>query len=67
MTKRILLTATALMAAVGFVGSTIAPAAPMADEAPASSTPAKKTKKKKYKTSSGQVKKQKEKNPSGGG
>lgn len=47
MIKRILITATALVAAVGFVGSTVA--APMADAAaPATTAPAKKktTKKK---------------------
>jgi hypothetical protein len=70
MIKRILLTATTLFVAVGFVGSTIATAAPMADEATPTATPAKKSTKKKTKSkplSSGQVKKQKLKDPSGGG
>jgi hypothetical protein len=60
MIKRILLTATALFAAVGFVGSTLVIAAPMADEATPASSPAKKTpKKKSTKKSSKQVKKEK--------
>ena len=67
MIKRILLTATALFAAVGMVGSTIATAAPMADEATPAATPTKKKHHTKKSTSSGEVKKQKEKNPSGGG
>lgn len=50
MIKRLLITATALFALVGFVGSTIA--APMADEAaPATTAPAKKKSTKKKSTS----------------
>ena len=69
MMKRILITATALVAAVSFVGSTVAFAAPMADEATPAATPAKKKpKKKKYKaTKSGAVKAPKPAVPGEGG
>jgi poly(3-hydroxybutyrate) depolymerase len=59
MIKRILLTATAIFAAVGFVGSTLAIAAPMADEAAPASSPAKKSTKKKSTAKKSSTKKKK--------